>query len=270
MGFHTLTYQCEEEIATIALTVPEKRNAISSQMITDLLGALLRAEEDPARAVILTGSGKAFCAGMDLDELQSISKQSLQKSLEDARRMSKMLYRLFSFPKPVICAINGAAIGGGCGLVTVADIALAVPEAKFSYSEVRIGFMPAIVAVFLRRQIGDRHARPLLLTGKIIDAAEAFRIGLIAEIVSAEALMERARAIARSIIAASPTAVARTKHFLLKFDETAIRAELELAIEANADIRSTADFREGISAFLEKRPPKWPKSPRGTGQEPEK
>ena len=257
MGYQTLTFQCDDKIATIALTVPEKRNAISAQMIADLLGALDQAEVSAACVLILTGAGKAFCAGMDLGELQHLARQTQQKNLEDARRMTKLLYRLYSFPKPIIAAVNGPAIAGGCGLATVADFVLAIPEAKFGYTEVRIGFTPALVSVFLRRRIGDTHVRDLLLTGRIIDAAEAYRIGLVTEVVPMEALMERAREIASLLLAASPTAVAQTKKLLIGFDRAAIRAELEAAIETNADIRSTPDFREGISAFLEKRPPKW-------------
>lgn len=257
MGYPTLTFQCEEGIATIALTVPEKRNAISAQMIADLMGALDQAEDGPARVVIITGSGKAFCAGMDLDELQHVATQTQQKNLEDARRVTKMFYRLHSFPKPIIAAVNGAAIAGGCGIATLGDFTLAVPEAKFGYTEVKLGFMPALVSVFLRRRIGDRHVRDLLLTGRIIDAAEALRMGLITEIVPMEKLMSRAREIAALLLAVSPTAVAQTKRLLVNFDRAAIRAELEVAMEANTDIRSTPDFREGVSAFLEKREPKW-------------
>ena len=257
VGYPTLTYQCENGIAAIALTVPEKRNAISSQMVVDLLGALQQADEGPARVVIITGSGKAFCAGMDLDELQVVAKQLQQKNMEDARRISKMFYRLYSFPKLVIAAVNGAAVAGGCGIATLADFTLAVPEAKFGYTEVRLGFMPAMVAIFLRHQIADRHARDLLLTGRIIDAAEAFRMGLVTEIVPAEKLMDRARELAAALLAVSPTAVARTKKFMLSFEDSAIRAELEAAIEANANIRTTPDFHEGVSSFLEKRAPKW-------------
>ena len=257
MGYPTLTYQCEEGIATIALTVPEKRNAISVQMTADLIGALQQAEEGPAKVVILTGSGKAFCAGMDLDELQHLAKQGQQRNLEDARRVTKMFYRVHSFPKPIIAAVNGAAIAGGCGIATLADFALAVPNAKFGYPEVKIGFTPAVVSVFVRRRMGDKQMRDLLLTGRIIDAAEAHRMGLVTEIVPMERLMPRAREIAGLLMAASPAAVVQTKKLLLNFDRAAIRAELEVAIEANADIRSTADFREGVESFLEKRPPKW-------------
>jgi methylglutaconyl-CoA hydratase len=258
MGYSTLGFQDDGHgIATITLNVPEKRNAISSQMVGELLGAFQQAEEEPARVVILTGSGKAFCAGMDLSELQELARETQEKNVEDARRLSKMLYRLYSFPKPVIAAVNGAAIAGGSMLATLADFTLAVPEAKFGYPEVKLGFMPALVVVFLRRQVADRAARQLLLTGRIIGAPEAHRIGLVAEIVASEKLMDRAHEIAAELIAASPTSIARTKKFMLGFDDATLQAELEQAVQANADIRSTPDFKEGIASFLEKRSPKW-------------
>ena len=258
MGYSTLNFQYDGHgIATITLNVPEKRNAISSQMVGELREAFQQAEKGPARVVILTGQGKAFCAGMDLGELQELAKETQEKNIEDAWRLSKMLYRLYSFPKPVIAAVNGPAIAGGCMLATLADFTVAVPEAKFGYPEVKLGFMPALVVVFLRRQVADRAARALLLTGRIIGATEAYRIGLVAEIAASEKLMERAHEIAAELIAASPTSIARTKKFMLAFDDAALQAELEQAVQANADIRSTPDFKEGIASFLEKRSPKW-------------
>jgi methylglutaconyl-CoA hydratase len=258
MGYQTLTFQTDGEVATIALSRPEKRNAISAQMISDLLSALEQAETSLARVVIFTGSGKAFCAGMDLEELQALATtHSLAKHLEDARRIAKMFYRLYSFPKPVIAAVNGAAIAGGCGLATLADITICVPEAKFGYTEVRIGFLPALVAVFLRRQVGEKQARELLLTGRIIGASEALRLGLVNEVVATGDLMERAREVASTILECSPSSVLQTKKMFHLHDEKLIRGELELAIESNAEIRLTSDFREGVAAFLEKRPPNW-------------
>jgi methylglutaconyl-CoA hydratase len=258
MGYSTLGFQDDGQgIATITLSVPEKRNAISSQMVRELLDAFAQAAKGSARVVILTGSGKAFCAGMDLSELQNLAKETREQNIEDARRFSKMLYRLHTFPKPVIAAVNGPAIAGGCGLATLADFTLAVPEAKFGYPEVKLGFMPALVVVFLRRQIADRAARQMLLTGRIIGAAEAYRIGLVTEIVAPEKLMDRTHEIAKELLAASPTAIERTKKFMLGLDDAELQAELEQAVDANADIRSTPDFKEGIASFLEKRSPKW-------------
>ena len=257
MTYTTLKLEQQNQIATITLTRPEKRNAISSQMIQELLAAFDEAENGPARVVIITGSGKSFCAGMDLDGLRTIASQSLDENMADSRAMARMFYRIYEFPNPVIAIVNGAAIAGGCGIATLADFTLAAPEAKLGYSEVRIGFIPALVSVFLRRQIGEKRATDLLLTGRILDAAEALRIGLITEVVSAEKLLERAHEIAEQLIAASPTSILRTKRLLRRFNEGEIRAEIELATRENAEIRATADFREGVSSFLEKRDPKW-------------
>lgn len=257
MAYGTLKLEQHDQIATITLTRPEKRNAISAQMIQELLMALDETEATAARVVIITGSGKAFCAGMDLDGLRAVATQSPAANLADSRNMAKMFQRIYAFPKPVISAVNGAAIAGGCGIATLADFTVAVPEAKFGYTEVKIGFIPALVSVFLRRQVGEKHATDLLLTGRVIDAAEALRIGLVTEVVPADKLIERAREIAGQMIAASPTSVARTKRLLHRYDEAAIQAEIELATRENADIRATADFREGVASFLQKRDPKW-------------
>lgn len=258
MEYSTLKFDRDGQVATLTLNRPEKRNAISTPMIDDLFAALGAAEADKSvRVVILTGAGKAFCSGMDLETLQALAKQTPEQNLADSRRMAKMFHLVYSFPKPLITAVNGAAIAGGCGIATLADFTIAVPEAKFGYSEVKLGFIPALVSVFLRRRMGDRQVRDLLLTGRVIDAAEAFRMGLITEVVPAEKLMDRAREIAALLLAASPSAIALTKKLLLSFDRTAIRAELEMAIDANVESRATPDFREGVTAFLEKRAPKW-------------
>ena len=257
MTYSTLKLEQRDLVATITLTRPEKRNAISSQMIQELMAVLDDAENGPARVVIITGSGKSFCAGMDLDGLRTIASQSLDENMADSRAMARMFYRIYEFPIPVIAIVNGTAIAGGCGIATLADFTLAAPEAKLGYSEVRIGFIPALVSVFLRRQIEEKRATDLLLTGRIVDAAEALRIGLITEVVPAERLLERAHEIAAQLIAASPTSILRTKRLLRRFNEAEIRAEIELATRENAEIRATADFREGVASFLEKRDPKW-------------
>jgi methylglutaconyl-CoA hydratase len=258
LEYSTLKFERDGEVATLTLNRPDKRNAISTPMIEDLVAALGAAEADKAiRVVILTGAGKAFCSGMDLETLQTLAKQTPAQNLADSRRMAKMFQLVYSFPKPLITAVNGAAIAGGCGLATLSDFTLAVPSAKFGYTEVRIGFIPALVSVMLRRQIGEKHARDLLLSGRIIEAAEAFRLGLVTEITPPDDLMKRARQVANMLLEASPTSLALTKRLLLRYDEDRLRAETELATQENALIRSTEDFREGLASFLEKRPPKW-------------
>jgi methylglutaconyl-CoA hydratase len=257
MAYQTLRLEYDGPVATISLARPEKRNAISTQMIEELLAALAEVQTSSARVAILTGLGTAFCSGMDLDELRAIATRTPAEHLEDSRRMARLFRSVYSFPKPLIAAVNGHALAGGCGLATLADFTLAVPEAKFGYTEVRIGFIPALVSVFLRRQIGEKRTRDLALTGRMMDATEALEMGLVNSIVPRERLMPLARELATALIAASPTSQARTKKLLAQFSEADLDREISMAIQANADIRSTPDFREGLVAFLEKRPPKW-------------
>ncbi len=165
--YQTLLLEISGNVATITLNRPEKRNAISTPMMAELQTALDEIEKSHARVGILTGAGKAFCAGMDLDMLAAIAKQSPAENQEDSRRIAKLFRRIWSFPRPLIAAVNGAAYAGGCGIATLCDFTLAVPEAKFGYTEVKIGFLPAIVSVFLTRQIGEKRCRDLLLTGSL-------------------------------------------------------------------------------------------------------
>jgi methylglutaconyl-CoA hydratase len=164
---------------------------------------------------------------------------------------------LYEFPKVTIAAVNGPAIAGGTGLAFLCDFTLAVPEAKFGYTEVRIGFVPAIVSTFLLRQTGEKYARDLLLTGRLIGAEEASRMGLINEIVAPENLMTRARELAAQLMENSPNSLRATKKLLSDHNRSELDVEIEAAIRENAGVRSTADFREGITSFLEKRKPVW-------------
>ncbi len=257
MPYSTLKLEGEGVISTLTLNRPEKRNAISAEMIGELLRALDEAEASAARVVILTGAGPVFSAGMDLNYLKTFPSQSPEQIVEDARRIASMFRRLWSFPKPTIAAVNGPAIAGGTGLATLADFTLAVPEAKFGYTEVRIGFIPAIVSSFLVRQVGEKRARDLLLSGRLIDAQEAREMGLVNEVVPLEKLLPRARELAADLAALSPTALAHTKRLLVSLAESELDREIELAVQASAHARSTADFREGLAAFLEKRKPLW-------------
>src|SRR5271167_830384 len=257
MHYATLYLAHDSGIATVTLNRPDKRNAISYELIADLLAALGEVAHSSALALILTGSGKAFCSGMDLENLKALVGRSPEQSLKDSEIMARLFRSLYDFAKPTIAAVNGAAIAGGCGLATLCDFTLAVPEAKFGYTEVRIGFLPAIVSTFLLRQIGEKHARDLLLTGRIIDAEEAHRIGLINEIVSVEKLMRRTRELAAQLMENSPASLTSTKRLLSDHARQELDTQIQAAIRENAGIRSTADFREGISSFLEKRKPQW-------------
>jgi methylglutaconyl-CoA hydratase len=171
--------------------------------------------------------------------------------------MARLFRTLYDFPKPTIAAVNGAAIAGGAGLATLCDFTLAVPDAKFGYTEVRIGFVPAIVSTFLLRQVGEKVARDLLLTGRLFDAEEALRIGLVTEIVAAENLLPRTRELAAQLMENSPASLRYTKRLLSEAARAELDTHIDAAVRENSAIRSTADFREGITSFLEKRKPKW-------------
>ena len=257
MTYRTIELRIDDGLATVMLNRPDKRNAISYQLIEDLLAALDEVAASSALVMILTGAGKAFCSGMDLDNLKALDGRSPEQSLQDSATMARLFRSLYDFSKPTIAAVNGAAIAGGCGLATLCDFTLAVPEAKFGYTEVRIGFVPAIVSTFLLRQIGEKHARDLLLTGRIIAADEGYRIGLINEIVAPERLLERARELAAQLMENSPASLTLTKRMLSDHARQELDEQIQSAIRENADIRATHDFREGISSFLEKRKPRW-------------
>jgi methylglutaconyl-CoA hydratase len=257
MDYTTLHLAHASGVATLTLNRPDKRNAISYQLMDELQAALDEVADSAARVLILTGAGKAFCSGMDLEDLKALSGRSPEQSLKDSEIMARLFRSLYDFPRPTIAAVNGAAIAGGCGLATLCDFTLAVPEAKFGYTEVRIGFLPAIVSTFLLRQIGEKHARDLLLSGRIIAADEAYRIGLINEIVATEKLTQRAQELALQLAENSPASVFGTKRLLSQHAQVALDAQIRSAVRENAAIRATHDFQEGISSFLEKRKPRW-------------
>ena len=255
--YSTLRLDYADETATITLNRPEKRNALSAPMISELLTAFDEIEKKKVRVVIMTGAGATFCAGMDLEILQTMAQQSPQENQDDSRRMAKLFRRVWSFPRPMIAAVNGHALAGGCGIATLCDFTISAPEAKFGYTEVKIGFLPAIVSVFLTRQIGDKRARDLLLTGRLLPAEEAKQLGLVSEIVAPEKLIARAHEFAGQLSAASPSSLSRAKRLLVCAESAALDADLERAVLENARIRCTPDFKEGLASFLEKRKPVW-------------
>lgn len=255
--YSTLTLASEGPLAFVTLNRPDKRNAISYDLIAELLRVLDEVNASDASILILTGAGKAFCSGMDLDNLRAITSRSEQQNLADSQAMAKMFRTLYEFPKVTIAAVNGPAIAGGCGLATLCDFTLASSEAKFGYTEVRIGFIPAIVSAFLIRQVGEKKARDLLLTGRIINAEEAYRLGLATELVPPEQLLQRARELAADLLQNSPASLLATKRLLSNYSVAPLNAQLATAVQENARIRTTDDFREGVTSFLEKRKPNW-------------
>lgn len=257
MTYNTLQLSGENHVATLTLSRPDKRNAISYELIDELLAALDEVRESDANALIITGAGKAFCSGMDLDNLRAITSRSEAENRKDSEAMARLFRSIYEFRLPTIAAVNGAAVAGGCGIATLCDFTIGSTEAKFGYTEVRIGFLPAIVSTFLVRQVGEKVARDLLLTGRIIGAEEAYRMGLVTDVVGPEDLMPRARALAEMLCENSPASVRATKRLLSAFAGNELDEQIRLAVEENARIRTTEDFREGVSSFLEKRKPRW-------------
>jgi methylglutaconyl-CoA hydratase len=255
--YTALKLDSEGALAIVTLNRPDKRNAISYVLIDELLHALSVVQASTEQILILTGSGNAFCSGMDLDNLRAITGHSEAENLNDSAKMAQLFRTLYEFPKVTIAAVNGPAIAGGCGLATLCDFTLASPAASFGYTEVRIGFVPAIVSTFLLRQVGEKQARDLLLTGRAIGADEAFRLGLVNEVVAQEKLMDRARELAGSLLENSPASLQTTKRLLKRYSQAELDKQIAVAVEENARIRTTADFREGVTSFLEKRKPQW-------------
>jgi methylglutaconyl-CoA hydratase len=249
-------YELRPPAVVLTLTRADKRNALSRALIADLDAAVRRAAGDPAaRCVIITGEGPAFCAGMDLDELRTSLTAEADQIWADAQRLAELYDRIYSLPEPTIAAVNGAAVAGGAGLVTVCDLAVSVPTARFGYPEVRRGLVAAMVMPHLLRHVGERAARYLLLTGELIDAAEAVRVGLINRVVGADGLMDAAMELARSCAEGGPLALAGTKDLLKQFSRQAM--SVAEAAKASAAPRLGDECRDGLAAFFDRRPVPW-------------
>jgi methylglutaconyl-CoA hydratase len=246
-------------IRTITLNRPERRNAMTPEMQVELIAAIEATAASDCRVLVFAGAGDAFCSGLDLSALNAMRDKNADEFRAEAERVARLFRTLYELPIPTIAAVHGPAIAGGTGLATICDFTLATPAAKFGFTEARIGFVPALVSAFLALQIGDKRSRDLLLTARIFDAAEALRLGLVSEIVAAEDLAQRIQTLAETLIVNSPLALAATKRLLAAQNKTWLDAAIEAALEANARSRETADFREGVAAFLEKRKPVWTK-----------
>ena len=255
--YTTLKLTFEAKIATLTLSRPEKRNAICRALIDEFLAALKEVEDSAAQVLILTAEGKAFSGGLDLEDLKALVTHTAEENHQHSERIATLFQSLYDFPKVTIAAVNGAAIAGGAGLATLCDFTLASTAASFGYTEVRIGFVPAIVSAFLIRQVRDRDARDLMLTGRIINAEEALRMGLVNEVVAPEELHLRSRKLAEELLESSPASLRATKALLRDYLREGIVRDLRSGLEANAGMRQSADFKEGVQSFLERRKPKW-------------
>jgi methylglutaconyl-CoA hydratase len=257
MSYKTILVTEDDGVKTIMLNRPERRNAMTPEMQDELIAAFEKAAAGHCRVVVLTGAGEAFCAGLDMVHLQAIADKSQSEHVADAERVARLFRTLYELPKPTIAVVQGAAIAGGTGLATICDFTLAAPGVKFGFTEVKIGFVPALVSAFLVLQIGDKRARDLLLTGRLFTSEEAEGLGLVSDVVHAEELSARALALARTLKANSPQSIAATKQLMAQQNRAWLDAAIAHALTANAEARMMHDFREGVASFLEKRKPVW-------------
>lgn len=254
-----ITYTVDDHLAFITLNRPEKRNALSYELVAELRLAFKAAEDDErVKIIILKANGDAFCAGADLNYLRELQTNSLEQNIVDSDNLKDLLQQIYELRKIVIAQVHAHALAGGCGLATVCDFTFAAPEATFGYTEVRIGFVPAIVLVFLLRKIGESNARQLLLSGSVISAEQALSIGLIHYIWKNEALETEVRDFALQLIENnSAYAMGVTKQMIAKVQSMTMPEALTFASEMNAKARGSEDCRRGIDAFLRKERISW-------------
>lgn len=248
-----------ERIGFIELNRPEKRNALNAEMVESIKSALISFNKnEEVKVIVIKAAGKVFCSGADLAYLQSLQSNTYEENLEDSRNLKDLFYLIYTLPKVVIAQIQGHALAGGCGLATVCDFSFTVPEAKFGYTEVKIGFVPAIVKVFLIRKIGEGKARQLLLDGDLIDARVAKDMGIVNWVVTQDELEGKVLSYAQKLISNnSGESLTLTKEMIARVQEKKLEEGLEYAAAMNAKARSTADCQRGIAAFLNKESISW-------------
>ncbi len=252
-------YTVQDRVGQITLNRPEKRNALSGDMVTELKAAFARAEADEAvKVIVLKANGEAFCAGADLAYLQQLQKFSLEENLQDSNHLKDLFLQIYQLKKVVIAQVQGHALAGGCGLATICDFVFSTPEVKFGYTEVKIGFIPALVSVFLIRKIGEQKAKQLLLSGDLIRGEEAVRISLVNYLYSKEELEQRVNSFAQFLIKNnSGQSMALTKQMIGEVQSMPLPEALAHAVKLNALARGSADCKKGIAAFLNKEEIGW-------------
>jgi len=244
----------KDRIGYITLDRPEKRNALSAEMVDALHSSFTEMEYGSGvKVVVLQAEGNVFCAGADLEYLQQLQLNSFEENLHDSEKLRALLEKIYKFPKPVVAKVQGHAIAGGCGLVTVCDFAFSTFEAKFGYTEVKIGFIPALVLVFLLRKIGEAKANELLLGGKLVTAKKAWSIGLVNDVVSTAELTEVVNNFSRDLVENnSAMSMKITKGMIKDVQDMPLEDALKFASRLNAEARATEDCKKGIEAFLNK------------------
>ena len=254
-----IIYSVKDRVGYITLNRPEKRNALSSELVTALKEAFTTAKNDKnVKVIVLKANGESFCAGADLAYLQQLQQFSFQENLADSNHLKDLFLQIYQLEKVVVAQVQGHALAGGCGLATICDFVLAVPEAKFGYTEVKIGFIPALVSIFLIRKIGEQKAKQLLLSGDLVQNAEALHLGLVNYIVPSEQLESEVFTFAQRLIKNnSGQSMGLTKQLIGAVQSMPLTEALEYAASMNATARATDDCKKGIDAFLKKQERSW-------------
>jgi methylglutaconyl-CoA hydratase len=260
MNYTRIIYQTENRRATITLNRPEKRNALDDLMIKEMATAFTAAAKDQdVKVIVLSGTGTSFCAGADLEYLDRISKFDLEENRKDSSLLAHLFRLMYELRKPIIAAVNGPALAGGCGLASVCDFVVASEEqARFGYTEVKIGFIPAIVMIFLVKRIGEGRTREMVLRGNILNAREAKEIGLVSMVVPEARLQSTVDELTQELITQnSLTSMGLCKEMLSKLHGMNLLDALDFAANMNAAARMTTDCKQGVAAFLNKEKIQW-------------
>ncbi len=258
MAHGTVSYVEDGAVARVTLSRPDIRNAFDDRMIEDLTEIFSSiSSSDQIRVAVLTGEGKAFCAGADLNWMRKVIDYTFEENYEDSLRLARMLRRIYDCPKPVVGRINGHAIGGGTGLVAVCDISIASENAVFAFSETKLGLTPAAISPYLLKRMGERNLRRYFLTGERFSAREAVALGLVNESVPAERLDQRVGEIVAAIMTGGPEALGVSKDLIRDISERSLDENETYTADVIARLRMSAEGQEGMAAFLEKRRPNW-------------
>jgi methylglutaconyl-CoA hydratase len=257
-SFETIVYSIEKLVARITLNRPEIHNAFNDKMIEELTGVFedIKTRKD-VRVVVLTGNGKSFCAGADLNWMREIINYSYDENLDESLRLSELMYKIYAFPKPTIARVNGTAIGGGTGLVAVCDIVIAQENAKFGLSEVKLGLVPACISPYVIKRMGESACRELFLTGERIIATRACELELVNQAVPMDELDNAVNERVDRLLSSGPKAIATCKELLQKVPAMSLEEAKSYTAKVIASLRISDEGQEGMTAFLEKRKPKW-------------
>lgn len=251
--YNKILYAVENHIARVTLNRPDKRNALDAEIVSEVKAALDEAAMDESvRVIVITGAGKDFCSGADLAALQRISTATVTENVEDARNLGELFLQMRKHTRPVIAAVRGRALAGGCGIATACDIVLAAESAQFGYPEVNIGFIPAMVMAILRRSVSEKRAFELITRGDILDAQTARDIGMINRVFADDEFDAKVEEYAAQLAKKSASAVSLSKNLLYHMDAMTFETALEAGVQLNAITRMTEDCKRGVEKFLKK------------------